>query len=207
MEKRKLGKTDLDVSAIGLGCMGFSQSYPPFLKKEESIEVIRSAVEMGVTFFDTAEVYGPYENEELVGEALQPYRNQAVIATKFGWDIPPGADLKAKAPEQLCSSPESIRRVVEGSLRRLRTDHIDLYYQHRVDPHTPIEAVAETISELMQEGKNRLSLDCDCEQNPREPEISPEKRQYGQAGSGIFRWRKKCRTQGFGILSGWYEHS
>lgn len=153
MEKRKLGKSDLDVSTIGLGCMGFSQSYPPFLKKEESIEVIRSAVEMGVTFFDTAEVYGPYENEELVGEALQPYRNQVVIATKFGWDIPSGADLKAKAPEQLCSSPESIRRVVEGSLRRLRTDHIDLYYQHRVDPHTPIETVAETISELMQEGK------------------------------------------------------
>jgi len=115
MIKRKLGKAGLEVSAIGLGCMGFSQSYPPFLKKEESIEVIRSAVEMGVTFFDTAEVYGPYENEELVGEALQPYRNQVVIATKFGWDIPPGADLKAKAPEQLCSSPESIRRVVEGS--------------------------------------------------------------------------------------------
>ena len=153
MEKRKLGKTDLEVSAIGLGCMGFSQSYPPFLKKEESIEGIRRAVEMGVTFFDTAEVYGPYENEELVGEALEPYRNQVVIATKFGWDIPPGADLKAKAPDELCSSPESIRRVVEGSLRRLRTDHIDLYYQHRVDPYTSFETVAETISELMQEGK------------------------------------------------------
>ena len=153
MKKRKLGKAGLEVSAIGLGCMGFSQSYPPFLKKEKSIEVIRSAVEMGVTFFDTAEVYGPYENEELVGEALQPYRDQVVIATKFGWDIPPGADLKAKAPERLCSSPEAIRRVVEGSLRRLRTDHIDLYYQHRVDPHTPIEAVAETVSELIREGK------------------------------------------------------
>lgn len=153
MEKRKLGKTGLEVSKIGLGCMGFSQSYPPFLDKKGSIKAIRNAVELGITFFDTAEVYGPYENEELVGEALQPYRNQVVIATKFGWDIQPGADLKAKAPDQLCSSPESIRRVVEGSLRRLRTDHIDLYYQHRVDPHTPIEVVAETISELMRDGK------------------------------------------------------
>lgn len=153
MEKRTLGKAGLTVSKIGLGCMGFSQSYPPFLDKKESIEVIRSAVELGITFFDTAEVYGPYENEEIVGETLRPYRNQVVIATKFGWDIQPGADLKAKAPDHLCSSSESIRRVVEGSLRRLQTDHIDLYYQHRVDPHTPIETVAETILELMQEGK------------------------------------------------------
>ncbi len=153
MKKRKLGKEGLEVSAVGLGCMGFSQSYPPFLKREESIEVIRNAVEMGVTFFDTAEVYGPYENEEIVGEALQPYRNRVVIATKFGWDIPQGADLKAKAPERLCSSPEAIRQAAEGALRRLKTDHIDLYYQHRVDPNTPIEIVAETVSELIREGK------------------------------------------------------
>lgn len=153
MKKRKLGKAELEVSEIGLGCMGFSQSYPPFLEKEESVKVIRNAVEMGITFFDTAEVYGPYKNEELVGEALQPYRDYVVIATKFGWDIPPGADLKAKAPDRLCSSPESIRRVIEGSLKRLKTDYIDLYYQHRVDPNIPIETVAETVSELMREGK------------------------------------------------------
>lgn len=153
MKKRKLGKAELEVSEIGLGCMGFSQSYPPFLEKEESVKVIRNVVEMGVTFFDTAEVYGPYKNEELVGEALQPYRDHVVIATKFGWDIPPGADLKAKAPDRLCSSPESIRRVIEGSLKRLKTDYIDLYYQHRVDPNIPIEMVAETVSELMREGK------------------------------------------------------
>lgn len=153
MKKRKLGKAELEVSEIGLGCMGFSQSYPPFLEKEESIKVIRNAVEMGVTFFDTAEVYGPYKNEELVGEALQPYRDHVVIATKFGWDIPPGADLKAKAPDRLCSSPESVRRVIEGSLKRLKTDYIDLYYQHRVDPNIPIEMVAETVAELMREGK------------------------------------------------------
>lgn len=153
MKKRKLGRQELEVSEIGLGCMGFSQSYPPFLSKEESIKEIRKAVEMGVTFFDTAEVYGPYENEKLVGEALRPYRNKVVIATKFGWDIPQGADLKAKAPEKLCSRPESIRHVVEGSLKRLKTDHIDLYYQHRVDPDVPIEIVADTISELMKEGK------------------------------------------------------
>ena len=139
MKKRKLGKAELEVSEIGLGCMGFSQSYPPFLEKEESIKVIRNAVEMGVTFFDTAEVYGPYKNEELVGEALQPYRDHVVIATKFGWDIPPGADLKAKAPDRLCSSPESVRRVIEGSLKRLKTDYIDLYYQHRVDPNIPLK--------------------------------------------------------------------
>lgn len=153
MKKRKLGKAELEVSEIGLGCMGFSQSYPPFLEKEESVKVIRNVVEMGVTFFDTAEVYGPYKNEELVGEALQPYRDHVVIATKFGWDIPPGADLKAKAPDRLCSRPESIRRVIEGSLKRLKTDYIDLYYQHRVDPNIPIEMVAETVSELMREGK------------------------------------------------------
>ena len=153
MKKRTLGKEGLEVSEIGLGCMGFSQSYPPFLQKEESIKVIRKAVELGVTFFDTAEVYGPYENEELVGEALQPYRDQVIIATKFGWDIPDGADLKTKVPERLCSSPAAIRRAVEGSLKRLKTDHIDLYYQHRVDPETPIEVVADTISDLIKEGK------------------------------------------------------
>lgn len=147
MKYRRLGKTELKVSAIGLGCMGMSQSYPPFPDKSEMIVLIRKAVEIGVTFFDTSELYGIYKNEELVGEALEPCRNQVAIGTKFGWNIQDG---------KLCgldSSPAAIRKAVEGSLKRLRTDHIDLYYQHRVDPNVPIEIVAETMKELAQEGK------------------------------------------------------
>ncbi len=151
MQKRMLGK--LTVSALGLGCMGFSQSYPPFPEKKDSIAVIRRAVELGVTFFDTAEVYGPYTNEEVVGEALEPYRDQVVIATKFGWSIPKDGGAYTDKAFGLDSSPAAIRKAVEGSLKRLRTDHIDLYYQHRVDPRVPIEDVANTVSELIKEGK------------------------------------------------------
>lgn len=146
MKKRVLGK-DLEVSSVGLGCMGLSQSYPPFPDKKDSIAFLRRAVEMGQTFFDTSEVYGIYANEELVGEALEPVRNDVVLATKFGWDIHDGKSWG------LDSRPEAIRRAVEGSLRRLRTDHIDLYYQHRVDPKVPIEEVAGTMQQLHKEGK------------------------------------------------------
>ncbi len=146
MKKRILGN-GLEVSAIGLGCMGLSQSYPPFPEKSEGIAFLRRAAEMGQTFYDTSEVYGIYRNEELVGEALEPVRNQVKIATKFGWDIHDGKSWG------LDSRPRTIRRAVEGSLKRLRTDHIDLYYQHRVDPNVPIEEVARTMQELHQEGK------------------------------------------------------
>lgn len=153
MKMRKLGSSGLCVSAIGLGCMGLTQSYPPFPKKSESVELIRQAVELGVTFFDTAEVYGPFTNEELLGEALLPYRNQVVIATKFGFDLQNNQNDNSGKPVSLSSRPELIRKAVEGSLRRLRTDHIDLYYQHRVDPDVPIEEVAGTVGELIKEGK------------------------------------------------------
>ena len=153
MKKRILGKNGLEVSAIGLGCMGFTQSYPPYLPKDEAVKVIRQTVEAGVTFFDTAEVYGPYTNEELVGEALQPYRDKVVIATKFGYDIENNKMDAAGRPIALSSKPSVIRKAVEGSLKRLRTDHIDLCYQHRVDPDTPIEEVAETVKNLIKEGK------------------------------------------------------
>ena len=151
MQKRKLGT--LEVSALGLGCMGFSQSYPPFPDKRDSIATIRKAVELGVTFFDTAEVYGPYSNEEIVGEALEPCRDQVIIATKFGYNIPPNSSAYADKAFGLDSRPTAIRKAVEGSLKRLRTDHIDLYYQHRVDPNVPIEDVAGTVRDLIQEGK------------------------------------------------------
>ena len=152
MKKRKL--RNLEVSSIGLGCMGFSQSYPPFIPKEEAIDVIRKAVELGVTFFDTAEVYGPFKNEELVGEALKPLRNEVVIATKFGFEIGSNDDYKdGFRPIGLSSKKDHIKKAVEGSLKRLQTDHIDLYYQHRVDTDTPIEEVAETMAELIKEGK------------------------------------------------------
>ena len=152
MKTRKL--RNLEVSSIGLGCMGFSQGYPPFLPKEESISVIRKAVELGVTFFDTAEVYGPYKNEELLGEALKPLRDEVKIATKFGFVIGENDDYKDGARTTcLNSKPEHIIKAVEGSLKRLQTDHIDLYYQHRVDPDTPIEVVAETVKELIKQGK------------------------------------------------------
>lgn len=153
MKTRFLGKDKLEVSSIGLGCMGFTQSYPPYLPKDEAISVIRQAVEAGVTFFDTAEVYGPYTNEELVGEALEPYRDKVVIATKFGYDIENNKMDAAGRPIALSSNLKVIRRAVEGSLKRLRTDHIDLYYQHRVDPDTPIEEVAQTVQDLIKEGK------------------------------------------------------
>lgn len=145
MKKRILGKGGLEVSAIGLGCMGISQSYGVPLETAEGVKLIRGAFERGITFFDTAEVYGPYKNEEVVGEALEPIRDQVVIATKFGFDID-GSGV----PD---SRPERIRKAVEGSLRRLRTDYIDLLYQHRVDRNVPMEDVAGTVKELVTEGK------------------------------------------------------
>lgn len=147
MKHRTLGSSGLEVFAVGLGCMGLSQSYPPFPDKKEAVSFLRRAVEMGEDFFDTSELYGIYANEELVGEALEPVRDQVVLATKFGWNIKDGKRLG------LDSRPETIRRAVEGSLTRLRTDHIDLYYQHRVDPDVPIEEVAGTMKELAEEGK------------------------------------------------------
>lgn len=147
MQKRKLGKQGLEVSAIGLGCMGMSFSYYPFPEKKEAINLIHKAIELGVNFFDTAEVYGPYTNEELVGEALQPYRDKVVIATKFGFNIQDGKMIGTN------SKPEQIKKTVEGSLKRLRTDVIDLLYQHRVDPNVPIEDVAGTVKDLIKEGK------------------------------------------------------
>lgn len=153
MKKRILGNTGLSVSSIGLGCMGMTQSYPPYPEKSESITLIRQAVELGVTFFDTAEVYGPFTNEELLGEALEPYREQVVIATKFGFDMVNNKNDDSGRPVNLSSRPETIRKAIEGSLKRLRTDYIDLYYQHRVDPNVPIEEVAGTIKELIDEGK------------------------------------------------------
>ena len=153
MQTRKLGS--LAVSAMGLGCMGLTHSYPPFPERPESIAAIRAVADMGVTFFDTAEVYGPYTNEDVVGEALAPIRDRVVIATKFGWDIPPGADkgFEGGRAFPLDSSPARIRQAVEGSLKRLRTDRIDLLYQHRVDPKVPIEDVAGAVADLIREGK------------------------------------------------------
>jgi len=150
MKKRKLGKSNLEVSAIGLGCMGMSFGYGPAVDKQEGISVIRAAVERGVTFFDTAEVYGPYTNEELVGEALAPFREQVVIATKFGFAPDPNGGPRWSA---LNSRPEHIKEAAEGSLKRLKTDVIDLFYQHRVDPNVPIEDVAGAVKELIQQGK------------------------------------------------------
>jgi aryl-alcohol dehydrogenase-like predicted oxidoreductase len=149
MKKRKLGKSSLEVSALGLGCMGMSAAYGPPADRREMIASIRAAVERGVTFFDTAEAYGPFTNEELVGEALAPFRSQVVIATKFGFDIEPSG----KRSGRLNSRPEHIRQVAEASLKRLKTDHIDLFYQHRVDPDVPIEDVAGTLKDLIREGK------------------------------------------------------
>src|SRR5512132_373826 len=150
MKKRKLGKNGLEVSAIGLGCMGMSFGYGPPKNKQEMISLIRSAVENGVTFFDTAEVYGPFTNEELVGEALAPFREQVVIATKFGFK--PAADGSGRWSE-LDSRPEHIKEVAEASLKRLKTDVIDLFYQHRVDPEVPIEDVSGAVKELIEQGK------------------------------------------------------
>lgn len=152
MRKRVLAN-NLQVSAIGLGCMGFTQSYPPFPSKADAIQTIRKAVELGVTFFDTAEIYSMYANEELVGEALKPFGNSVVIATKFGYDMPHAHFEEVSRPVALSSRPATIRKAVEGSLRRLHRECIDLYYQHRVDPNVPIEEVAYTLSELIKEGK------------------------------------------------------
>lgn len=149
MEKRTLGTNKLEVSAIGLGCMGMSFGYGPAMDKQDGIALIRAAVEQGVTFFDTAEVYGPFSNEELVGEALEPFEGEVVIATKFGFNI----DDAGNRLDGLNSRPERIRQVAEASLKRLRIDVIDLFYQHRVDPNVPIEDVAGTVRDLIQEGK------------------------------------------------------
>ena len=148
MKKRELGKSGLEVSAIGLGCMGMSSGYGPPKDKQEMISLLRAAVERGVTFFDTAEIYGPFTNEELVGEALAPMRERVVIATKFGFKFGPKGEQIG-----LDSRPEHIKEVAEASLKRLRTDVIDLFYQHRVDPNVPIEGVAGTVKDLIQEGK------------------------------------------------------
>src|SRR5881296_2882743 len=152
MQKRQLGKSNLEVSAIGLGCMGMSFGYGPPKNKQEMIALLRKAVELGVTFFDTAEVYGPFANEELVGEALAPIRGQVVIATKFGFKPASTGDSRWS---ELDSRPEHVREVAEASLKRLRTDRIDLFYQHRVDPEVPIEDVAGAVKELIRQGKVR----------------------------------------------------
>jgi len=146
MQQRQLGRQGLTVSALGLGCMGLSYGYGPATEKQQAIALIRAAVERGVTFFDTAEIYGPFINEDVVGEALAPVRDKVVIATKFGFDCD-------KPGQMLNSRPEHIRAVIEGSLKRLKTDYIDLYYQHRVDPDVPVEEVAGTIADLIAEGK------------------------------------------------------
>jgi aryl-alcohol dehydrogenase-like predicted oxidoreductase len=150
MQKRTLGNSKLEVSALGLGCMGLSVSYPPFLERHESIALLRGAVERGVTFFDTAEIYGPFANEDLVGEALAPVRDQVVIATKFANEFDENGNVIG-----LNSRPDIIRKAVEGSLKRLRTETIDLLYQHRVDPNVPIEDVAGTVRDLIAQGKVR----------------------------------------------------
>lgn len=152
MQKRKLGNGNLEVSALGLGCMGMSSGYGPAADKGEMISLLRNAVERGITFFDTAEVYGPFVNEELVGEALAPIRDQVVIATKFGFSIDQQGKSNVRAPN---SRPEHIKHVAEASLKRLRTDAIDLFYQHRVDPNVPIEEVAGAVKDLVQQGKVR----------------------------------------------------
>ncbi|NHW48273.1 aldo/keto reductase [Paenarthrobacter sp. MSM-2-10-13] len=150
MEKRTLGTGGLEVSAIGMGCMSMTGGYSERPDRDQMISLIRRGVERGVTFFDTAEIYGPYANEELVGEALAPFKDQVVIATKFGWDIDPAS---RKASGKVTSRPDVIKEVVEGSLRRLRVDALDLYYQHRVDPEVPIEDVAGAVKELVDAGK------------------------------------------------------
>jgi aryl-alcohol dehydrogenase-like predicted oxidoreductase len=154
MQKRTLGKSGLEVSALGLGCMGMSFSYGPPKDKREMTALLRAAVERGVTFFDTAEVYGPFINEELLGEGLAPFREQVVIATKFGFDLRPDFDVRGrKGAPGLNSRPEHVKQAVEGSLKRLQVDCIDLLYQHRVDPAVPIEDVAGAVKELIQQGK------------------------------------------------------
>jgi aryl-alcohol dehydrogenase-like predicted oxidoreductase len=149
MQKRTLGKSGLEVSALGFGCMGLSYGYGPAIEKQQAITVIRTAVERGVTFFDTAEAYGPFKNEELVGEALAPHRQQVIVATKFGFDIAPDGQRRGG----LNSRPEHIKQVAEASLKRMKTNVIDIFYQHRVDPNVPIEDVAGAVKDLIQAGK------------------------------------------------------
>jgi aryl-alcohol dehydrogenase-like predicted oxidoreductase len=154
MQKRRLGNSNLEVSALGLGCMGMSFGYGPPMDKQEAISLIHTAIERGVTFFDTAEVYGPFTNEELVGEALAPFRGRVSIATKFGFDLDSKLDPRGmKGPPGLNSRPEHIKTVVEGSLKRLKIEAIDLFYQHRVDPNVPIEDVAGAVKDLIRHGK------------------------------------------------------
>src|ERR1700731_3436624 len=154
MQKRKLGKSNLEISALGVGCMGMSFAYGKAADKQQMISLLRAAVERGITFFDTAEVYGPFLNEELVGEALAPFRGQVVIATKFGFNLSPNLDPRGmKGAPGLNSRPEHIKQAVEGSLKRLKVDVIDLLYQHRVDPNVPIEDVAGAVKELIRQGK------------------------------------------------------
>jgi aryl-alcohol dehydrogenase-like predicted oxidoreductase len=156
MQKRKLGKSGLEVSALGLGCMGMSFSYGPPKDKQEMTALLQAAVDRGITFFDTAEVYGPFLNEELVGEALAPFRDRVIIATKFGFDVNPDFDPRGmRGSPGLNSKPDHIKQAVEGSLKRLRVDVIDLYYQHRVDPNVPIEDVAGAVKDLIDAGKVR----------------------------------------------------
>jgi aryl-alcohol dehydrogenase-like predicted oxidoreductase len=152
MQKRKLGRSNLEVSALGLGCMGMSFSYGPPKDKQEMVSLLHTAVERGITFFDTAEVYGPFTNEELLGEALSPVRDKVVIATKFGFNLNPDG---SPGWQGLNSRPERIKQVAEASLKRLRIDAIDLFYQHRVDPNVPIEDVAGAVKDLIQAGKVR----------------------------------------------------
>ena len=152
-KQRSLGESNLQVSEIGLGCMGFSQSYPPYITKEEAIAVIQRAVELGVTFFDTADVYGVGKNEELLGEAIKSYRKEVVIATKCGFNLEDDLKDSLGRPIGICGKKDYIKRAVERSLKRLGTDYIDLYYQHRVDPNTPIEETAQAMKELISEGK------------------------------------------------------
>lgn len=178
MQKRKLGNSNLEVSAIGLGCMGLNYAYSSTLDKQESIALLQAAVERGVTFFDTAEVYEPFTNEELVGEALKPYRDRVVIATKFGIELQDGKQVQN-------SQPSAIRQSVEGSLKRLQIDAIDLYYQHRVDTQVPIEDVAGTIKDLISDA-NSVSLAAgaktvDCAYS-RHDQIEPPRRKHRSSG-------------------------
>jgi aryl-alcohol dehydrogenase-like predicted oxidoreductase len=181
MQKRKLGKSNLEVSAIGLGCMGMSFGYGPAADKKEMISLIRSAVERGVTFFDTAEVYGPFTNEDLVGEALAPLRDQVVIATKFGFKPDPNGGPRWSG---LDSGPEHIKEVAEASLKRLKTDVIDLFYQHRVDPNVPIEDVAGAVKDLIQQGKVK---------------------HFGLSEAGVETIRRACKVQPVAALQSEYS--
>ena len=166
MQKRKLGKSNLEVSAIGLGCMGMSFSYGPPKDKQEMTTLLHAAVERGITFFDTAEVYGPFLNEELVGEALAPFRGQVVIATKFGFDLSPKSILAAKGCAGREQPAEHIKQAVEGSLKRLKVETIDLLYQHRVDPNVPIEDVAGAVKDLIQQARSSTSA---CPKRAQKP--------------------------------------